>query len=521
MDGYRHEIDGMRALAVISVILFHAGFAAFPGGYVGVDVFFVISGYLITSIILVDHRNGTFSLLRFYERRARRILPALFLVLFSCLPFAYHYMLLDQLETFAQGLISITLCSSNMLFWTKEDYFNTDTELNPLVHTWSLAIEEQFYILFSLIFVLFSNTQHRTIILLLISTSVISLILAQWGGNLQMTPPFITKDALWFSQHNWASFYLLTGRMWELLLGALAAFYLQHRQSHRGLGNEIGAFIGLSLILVATLRFDKDTPFPSFYTLVPTVGAVLIIIYGDKNTLIGRLLSIKAITMIGLCSYSAYLWHQPLLAFAKLGEMQGSLSLQTRIVLIVSSLLLAYLSWRFIETPFRNKAKFTRRQIFVYAMSAGLMLNFIALVLLKTNSSGNWADSRGVASSKKVPAGKQRPLNNDYLLDVPTSTASYYINKHFFLYSDRPTYNKTSKLKRLAIIGDSHAKDFVNMMTENEKLQNYQIRTHFILQPCQLYIGAEDKSQFIAPQCRAQCYKKYEFKDAIPLNSRI
>ena len=200
METYRDEIDGMRALAVMSVILFHAGFSCCPGGYVGVDIFFVISRYLITSIILSEHEQGTFSLIHFYERRARRILPALFLVLFCLVPFAHAYLLFDQLRNFAQTLISITLCSSNIFFSMKEDCFNTDTEHNPLVHTWSLAIEEQFYILFSLLFVVFSRSQHRWIQYLLVVISVISLVLAQWSDNLHLSYPFISRDLLWFSQ---------------------------------------------------------------------------------------------------------------------------------------------------------------------------------------------------------------------------------------------------------------------------------------------------------------------------------
>ena len=284
MKAYRHEIDGMRALAVMSVILFHAGFSFCPGGYVGVDVFFVISGYLITSIILAEHEQRTFSLIHFYERRARRILPALFVVLFCSVPFAYSYLLFDRLTDFAKALISITLCSSNIFFWMKEDYFNTDTELNPLVHTWSLAIEEQFYILFSLIFVVFSQSQHRLIQYLLVLVSVVSLVLAQWSGNLQLSYPFISRDPLWFSQRDWASFYLLTGRMWELLFGSLTAFYLHTNTLESRVWKEVGAVSGLLLILLAIFWFDKDTPFPSFYTLVPTGGSVLVILWGDEST---------------------------------------------------------------------------------------------------------------------------------------------------------------------------------------------------------------------------------------------
>ena len=512
MKAYRNEIDGMRALAVVSVILFHTGFSFCPGGYVGVDVFFVISGYLITSIILAEHEQGTFSLIHFYERRARRILPALFVVLFCSVPFAYSYLPFDQLSNFAQALISITLCSSNFFFWMKEDYFNTETELNPLVHTWSLAIEEQFYILFSLLFVIFRQSQHRLIQYLLVLVSVVSLVLAQWSGNLHLSYPFIARDPLWFWQRDWSSFYLLTGRMWELLFGSLTAFYLHTHTLESRLWREVGAVLGLVLILIAIFQFDKDTPFPSFYTLVPTGGSVLVILCADQSTWPGRVLSVKVLTMIGLCSYSAYLWHQPLLAFAKMSLIERSLSLEVRVAVVVVSLALAYGSWRFVEVPFRNKALFTRKQIFALALVSGFLMNVIAVVLLRTSGTGVTFDS-AQASKYKVT----NKSSGDYLLDVATSRTMKYTDSRFGVLTKVKSYNKSSTLKRLAIIGDSHARDFVNMAVENKKLANYQIRTYSILWYCQMYIGEEDRLSFIPDEKKAQCRNAPGLQEAKPL----
>ena len=222
---YRDEIDGLRALAVLPVIFYHAGFTTlFAGGYVGVDIFFVISGYVITSVIQYEHRSGTWSLANFYERRCRRILPVLFFILFISSGAAYFLMLPEQLEEFGQSLISIMTLCSNFFFWWKDDgYFSQLTELNPVVHTWSLAVEEQFYLVFPLLCYFFNN-RKRSLIILLTGLALLSFFLAQSGGNLQWRAD---RRFHMFFQHPLASFYLPTGRIWELLLGALAAFYLQ------------------------------------------------------------------------------------------------------------------------------------------------------------------------------------------------------------------------------------------------------------------------------------------------------
>jgi peptidoglycan/LPS O-acetylase OafA/YrhL len=228
---YREEIDGLRSIAIIPVILYHIGWTKFfAGGYVGVDIFFVISGYLITSVIDNECEAETFSLVNFYERRCRRILPALFLILFLSSFFAYYLMLPDQLEEFGESLLSILCLSSNVYFWWKDDgYFSQLSKLNPLVHTWSLAVEEQFYLLFPILCYLFYKKKNRLIILL-ICLSGISLVLAQWGGNLESMS--IKRFEMLF-QPSFASFYLPIGRIFELLLGALVAFYLRSNDSRK------------------------------------------------------------------------------------------------------------------------------------------------------------------------------------------------------------------------------------------------------------------------------------------------
>ena len=348
---YRAEIDGLRALAVIPVILYHAGFKLFSGGYVGVDVFFVISGYLITTIILAELEAGTFSLIHFYERRARRILPALFVVMFVCLPFAWFWLLPDAMKQFSESLVAVSTFASNILFWRTSGYFDTATELKPLIHTWSLAVEEQYYVLFPLFLMLAWKLGKRWIVGLLAVVFVISLAGAQW---LSATHPSF-------------NFFMLPTRGWELLIGAFIAFYYSRHniKKHHHFIEQLGSLIGLLLITYSVFAYNDQTPFPSVYALVPTLGAALIIIFATHKTIVGKLLGSKLFVALGLVSYSAYLWHQPMFAFARERSLDEP-SLYLMSALAILSFGFAYLSWKYVERPFRNKHRISRNKVFAY-----------------------------------------------------------------------------------------------------------------------------------------------------------
>ncbi len=352
---YRPEIDGLRAIAVIPVILFHAGFEQFSGGFVGVDVFFVISGYLITTIILSEKEQGTFSLAKFYDRRARRILPALFLVMIVSLPFAWFWLLPSDMKDFSQSLIAVSTFSSNILFWQETGYWGVDNELKPMLHTWSLAVEEQYYILFPLFLMLMWKLRKRWILTSFMLLAAFSLMASQWGADNMPT----------------ANFFLLPTRAWELAIGASIAFYfLYKKQTIQALLSytvidEALSIIGLSLIGYSVFSFNQATPFPGLLALIPTVGAGLIILFSSKNTFVGRILGSKILVGIGLISYSAYLWHQPLFAFARHRSLtEPSDLLYTALALITFPL--AYLSWKYVEKPFRTRGLLSRRAIFTF-----------------------------------------------------------------------------------------------------------------------------------------------------------
>lgn len=354
---YRSEIDGLRAIAIVPVVLFHAGFETFSGGFVGVDVFFVISGFLITTIIINEMDERKFSLAKFYERRARRILPALFFVVLCCIPAAWFLLLPDDMRDFAQSLVAVATFSSNILFWRESGYFATAAELKPLLHTWSLAVEEQFYILFPLFLMIAWRFGKRTIVWTLLSLFIISLALAHWGAYNKPT----------------ATFYLIPTRAWELLIGSFTAFYLQRNNVRISswLGNAISS-AGLAAILYSVFAFDDATPFPSLYALLPTLGTALVILFATPGTRIHKLLSLKSVVGLGLISYSLYLWHQPVFAFWRNYNVTQSTQAQMAVATLFS-LLLAIFTYYAIETPFRGKSAFLNRRN-VFGVS-GIMLS--------------------------------------------------------------------------------------------------------------------------------------------------
>lgn len=335
---YRAEIDGLRTLALVPVILFHAGIAPFSGGFIGVDVFFVISGYLISTIIINELDEGCFSILRFYQRRARRILPALFFVMLTCVPFAWFWLLPRDLEDFAESLVAVTFFVSNFLFWLEASYFDTSAELKPLLHTWSLAVEEQYYIFFPLLMALLVPWGKRAVVKVLLLLFVASFLLSQWG--------IYNRPS--------ATFFLLPTRGWELLIGVFTALYLQKNPGFtRSVKSELLAPTGLALIIVPTLIYTDTTPFPGAYALPVTIGTALIILFARSGTIVQKLLAARPMVAIGLVSYSTYLWHQPVLVFFK--HRFGSGLLEDYVfILIALSIALATFSYLFIELPFRR-----------------------------------------------------------------------------------------------------------------------------------------------------------------------
>ena len=361
---YRAEIDGLRAIAVLPVIFFHAGFSFFPGGFVGVDIFFVISGYLITRILLQEIEQGSFTLLGFYERRARRILPALLFITLASTPFAWLWLLPEDMEEYVQSILAVLLFASNVFFLLESGYFESAIELKPLIHTWSLAVEEQFYIVYPpLLFALYRFARVH-LVLALASAGLLSVLVAVWATS-------FTPDA---------AFYLIHTRAWELLLGALAAALLCRgfKAPDRPEINDLLCVLGLGLVVTAVVGFDSTTSFPGFFALYPTFGTFLLILFSEKSIFTKRALSFRPLVFVGLLSYSAYLWHQPMLAFARHSSVGEPDSVLISFVLL-AIFPLAFISWKFVEQPFRGKSKIDRAGLFkIFAPAMGCLFLFAA-----------------------------------------------------------------------------------------------------------------------------------------------
>lgn len=388
---YRPEVDGLRAVAVLAVLLFHADLGL-PGGYVGVDVFFVISGYLITSLIVRDVERGEFSMAHFWERRIRRIWPPMVVVVLAVLVAGWFLLLPADFEELGRSAVWQTLCAANVFFWRESGYFAGAAEDKPLLHTWSLAVEEQFYLIIPACLSFLGRfpkwmTRHRLFL-------VFGLLIA---GSLALSVYGVNRAPS-------ATFYLLPTRAWELSLGSLLAIMPTTRLQQSSVARRLLPAVGLACILFACFRFSSATPFPGLAALIPCCGTALIIwstarpFRGDaavsadlsngadaahptRPVLVERLLASTPVVGIGLISYSLYLWHWPLFAFHRHIALVPA-STGTRFLLMLAAFPLAILSWRFVETPFRQKTILPRRpRLFAVAATGSLAVAGLGLLI--------------------------------------------------------------------------------------------------------------------------------------------
>jgi peptidoglycan/LPS O-acetylase OafA/YrhL len=456
---YRPEIDGLRAIAVVAVILYHAQITIlshqpFKGGFIGVDIFFVVSGYLITSIILKELiTTGSFSFKHFYERRIRRILPALLFVMFVSLPFAWMYLLPSSLIDFSKSILYSLGFSSNFYFWySGQHYFDGWSMYKPFLHTWSLSVEEQYYILFPIVLLIAFKYFRKYLINILIFLTIISLLLAQLSSKIIPS----------------SNFYFLYSRMWELLSGSILAYFeitLGHRSKNQKM-NFILPGIGLLLIAHFILFYDDKIFHPSFYTLPPIIGVCLIIWFSQKDEFITKILSTKLFVGIGLISYSLYLWHFPIFSFMRLTEITPGGSLIKKLGLVIIILLISFISYYFIEKPSRNKNNkfkiiisliiFSIFLIFVYNVNIIHKEGYINRLpeILQKSLSINHENLRNnkIFSNKKVylvgdsHMGSLNLNLNQRLIDKNYSLLNSTIGSCFFFPNSKIIHKKTLKL---------------------------------------------------------------------------
>jgi peptidoglycan/LPS O-acetylase OafA/YrhL len=457
---YRRDIDGLRALAILPVLLYHTHIPGITGGYIGVDVFFVISGFLITRIIAREVDEGHFSIVRFYERRARRIMPALLPMIVAVLAVASWLYLPGDFEGVPKSALAATLFASNLLFFHETGYFQVGADTMPLLHTWSLAIEEQFYIFFPLLLVIVARwmPKWRSWIVGAIALASFALAVATQG------------DTSGFA------FYLLPTRAWELFAGGLLALGAVP-QVRTPILRELIAAAGLAALLGAVFLFDRTTVFPGIAALAPVLGAAALI-HCAPNTATGRLLGWSPLVGIGLISYSLYLWHWPLIVFTEYAT-EAKIAGWTAAAVIAASFALAWLSWRFVEAPFRNPRRVGRRAIFA-ATGAGMAAVCAAGALLVTM--GGWPQRFGPEVQRMAAAKGDISPFRDRCHDTDARHAT-------------PCVLGTKGVAPRALIwGDSHGVEFAYVLSRKLEAQGQSLieRTHSSCPPVIGYIAPTD-----------------------------
>ena len=496
---YRPEIDGLRAIAVGAVILYHAqitifGHQPFKGGFIGVDIFFVISGYLITSIILKElFTTGSFSFKHFYERRVRRILPALLFVMLVSLPFAWMYLLPSSFVDFSKSILYSLSFSSNFYFhYSGQEYGAESGLLKPFLHTWSLSVEEQFYILFPIILLITYICLRKSIVHILITGFVVSLCLAEWTTR----------------NYPSVSFYFLHTRMWELLAGSVLAYFeiTNGKRSENKILNSILPIIGLLLILLTIIFFKTYFPHPSLHSLPAVIGVCLIIWFSDPSGIVIRLLSTKLFVGIGLISYSLYLWHYPIFAFARVTDFTQK-SLFDQLLLGIIILILSTLSYYFIERPARNKNnKFKVVLIFIL-----ILISVLVIVNNNIIQKGGYKHRFYVTKNYELDRGK-------YHLD----STIFETNYNFDDYDDR---------KNVLIVGNSFAEDilkifsktnlvdriYFNLTSPKKRYEDYNFQIRYLYK---FLTGEKSIIDWNGVNFYSHLKKQYENSDLIILSSQ-
>ena len=421
---YRPDIDGLRALAILPVLLFHAGVPGFSGGYVGVDVFFVISGFLMAKILFEDWRNGRIDFLSFYERRVRRLLPALFFLLAGVFLVGVFVLLPHELKRLGADSVSVILFGSNFPFWLRADYFDTAAQQNPLLHTWSLAVEEQFYIVFPLA-LWFAFKLKRPLALMALA-ALLSLSVAAYGA--------------W--NHPSATFYLLPTRAWELLVGAFVAAPILRPPT--ALLAQAAGVLGGASVLAPMFLYSDATPFPGLAAAPPCLGAAMLIWAGAQRHLVARLLAFTPLVWVGLISYSLYLWHWPIIVFGRLLVIDAD-TFAFRTAALALSFAAAWASWRFVERPFRRRSVAATRARAFWSAGASAMVGVVlaAAVVL--------ADGL----SFRIPAQAQA-IEAAALADMATFEASSICPSAPNLGRDLHACALGRGPARIVVLGDSH-----------------------------------------------------------------
>lgn len=485
---YRADIDGLRAVAVISVLFYHFGVMGFSGGFVGVDVFFVISGFLITQLLYVEIQEERFSFVEFYGRRARRLFPAFFFVIVMSFITAYILFTPEHMARFSGSVVYALGSMSNFYFWGESGYFDASANIKPLLHTWTLGVEEQFYFVWPFIlFFLVKNTYKAAAPIFLFTAGVISLFYS---------------ERLLSSQPD-AAFYLVPFRVFEFVMGGVLVWLIRFKTKNRIVSESISV-IGLAMIVYAVLSYTDATLFPGVGALLPCLGAAMII-YNTESKIIGKLLSNGMMVKVGLISYSLYLIHWPVIVFYKYYkfDINNSLTSYEVITLLVAIFVAALLMHKYIEIPFRKK---TCQGKTISAAAFGFICA-ISSVMLMIPAASSWASGGWLwryADLSDIARNELRVNNDDFKL--------YAYKKIIEL--DKKPFSNNSK-KKVLIIGDSQAGDFINMIYENKFHETVDLSAIVIGAKCQpVFLDTESEDKYIPLKyekvCNAQRNKYIE-----------
>jgi peptidoglycan/LPS O-acetylase OafA/YrhL len=483
---YRADIDGLRAVAVISVLLYHLGVAGFSGGFVGVDVFFVISGFLITRLILNEMKEERFSFVEFYGRRARRLFPAFFFMVVMSFIAAYFLFTPEHMARFSGAVVYALGSISNFYFWGESGYFDASSNLKPLLHTWTLGVEEQFYFIWPIILLLMvKKTKPWIAPAFMLIAGAVSLFYAEW---------FLISDPE-------AVFYLVPFRVFEFAVGGILVWFI-HVQTRNKIVLEVVPAIGLGMIIYSIYAYSDDTLFPGLSALLPGIGAALII-YSTKSKIIGGILGNKLFVKVGLISYSLYLAHWPVIVFYKYYKFDASNSLTgfEIISLIVVMFVIAILMYVFIETPFRKKVI---RGKLVSAPAYGFICVVCSMLFIIPAASA-WSNEGWVWRYTNLSE-----TTRNELVSFDGKFRDYAYKKIIELHK-LPYEN--NKKKKVLVVGDSQAGDFINMLYENNYHTLINLSSIILGAKCQpLLPSSVDLNIYIGDKYKATCEsqrKKY------------
>tara|TARA_R110001583_G_scaffold116577_1_gene267356 strand:- start:6184 stop:8061 length:1878 start_codon:yes stop_codon:yes gene_type:complete len=441
---YRWDIQGLRALAVMAVVIFHISPNRLPGGYLGVDIFFVISGYLIIGFICRDLRAEKFSLSDFYIKRIRRLFPALLATVIATMIAAYFYLLPEEMTLFAKSVISTLLYVSNMFFYTQSDYFAADLKFAPLLHTWSLSVEEQFYIIFPILLIGIMKYKPKALQLFLGVIAVLSFVLSEY---LVRTDPSL-------------AFFISPTRFWQFIVGGLLALNLHRMALPKTLSNVIG-FGGLAALIICLFKYDEATLFPGINAIVPTLATLCVIWAGSVTGVFSWLMALPINKFFGNISYSLYLWHWPVIVFYTLNMNHEYPKVAHELILLLVSIVLGYLSWRFIELPFSakrlavSKGKNTSSTLIgSFALSSALIL----VMALSLDGLPNRFNEQQLIYSSYMNYDRIGYRRGSCFLRGTDENLSFYDKEECINFDDNK-YN-------ILLIGDSHAAQWNSAITE-------------------------------------------------------